>query len=66
MVAAAGPESAVLAGRIGDGVISTAPDSDVIQAFKDAGFDHVYIHQVGPRQEGFIKFYAEQILPRYR
>ena len=33
------------------------------QKFVDAGFDHVYVHQVGPDQEGFIRFYAEQILP---
>lgn len=34
-----------------------------IQKFIDAGYDHVYIHQVGPNQEGFFKFYERQILP---
>ena len=147
MVAAAGPESASLAGKIGDGIISTAPDSelietfetqgstqrpkygkltvcwarseaearqtahhywptaglkgdqsqelptpghferaaqavteeeiakaiicgndpqkhlDAIQEFVDAGFDHVYVHQVGPDQEGFFNFYTKSILP---
>jgi coenzyme F420-dependent glucose-6-phosphate dehydrogenase len=29
----------------------------------DAGFDHVYVHQVGPDQEGFFRFYEQEILP---
>jgi hypothetical protein len=29
----------------------------------DAGFDHVYIHQVGPDQESFFEFYQREILP---
>lgn len=36
---------------------------DAIQAYIDAGFDHVYIHQIGHDQEGFFRFYAEEILP---
>ena len=32
-----------------------------IQAFVDAGFDHVYVHQVGPDQEGFLEFYEREI-----
>ncbi len=39
---------------------------DKIQKFVDAGFDQVYIHQVGPDQEGFFKFYQQQILPRFQ
>lgn len=37
-----------------------------IQTFVDAGFDHVYIHQVGPDQAGFIDFYKREILPKYQ
>ena len=33
-----------------------------IQEYVDAGFDHVYIHQVGPDQEGFLDFYDREIL----
>jgi coenzyme F420-dependent glucose-6-phosphate dehydrogenase len=33
-----------------------------IQEFADAGYDHVYIHQVGPDQEGFLDFYGREIL----
>ena len=148
MVAAAGPNAAELAGRIGDGLISTSPNKEVVQAFEraggtgprygqitvcwgqdedaalktaheiwpnsgipgelgqelptpahfeqaaqlvtpetvaksvvvgpdastylskideyiQAGFDHVYIHQIGPDQAGFIRFAEREILPRY-
>ncbi len=149
MVAAAGPESAGLAGLIGDGLISTAPTAKVVQAFDEmgggrdrphygqltvcvaedeaearktahriwpnaglkgelsaelplpahfeqatsivtedmvaeavlcgadpdrhlekireyveAGFDHIYVHQVGPDQETFFRFYEREIIPR--
>jgi G6PDH family F420-dependent oxidoreductase len=37
-----------------------------IQKFLDAGFDHIFVHQVGPDQEGFFRFYAEKILPQFR
>ena len=36
-----------------------------IQAYVDAGYDHVYVHQVGPDQEGFIEAYARDVLPRF-
>jgi G6PDH family F420-dependent oxidoreductase len=36
-VAAAQPNAAELAGRIGDGLISTAPDEEVVDKFEDAG-----------------------------
>jgi G6PDH family F420-dependent oxidoreductase len=38
-VAAAGPDSAALAGQHGDGLISTAPDAGVVEAFTNAGGD---------------------------
>ena len=34
-----------------------------IQKFADAGFDDVYVHQVGPDQAGFTDFYAHEIIP---
>jgi len=34
-----------------------------IREFVAAGFDHVYVHQVGPDQEGFLDFYEREILP---
>ena len=35
-----------------------------IEEFEQAGFDHVFVHQVGPDQDGFLRFYAEEILAR--
>jgi coenzyme F420-dependent glucose-6-phosphate dehydrogenase len=146
MVAAGGPEAAELAGRIGDGLVSTTPDAELVDRYDtaggagprfgqlsvcwarseaearrtafewwpnaglkgslsqelplprhfeeaaqmvteddvaeavicgpeperhvegiaryvEAGFDHVYIHQVGPDQEGFLDFYERDVLP---
>jgi G6PDH family F420-dependent oxidoreductase len=44
------------------------PDSarhlEKIQQYAEAGFDHVCVHQVGPDQEGFLRFYAREIAPR--
>ena len=36
---------------------------DRIREYVDAGFDHVYVHQVGPEQTGFFRFYEREILP---
>jgi len=36
-VAAAKPQAAQLAGRIGDGLISTAPDEEIVETFESAG-----------------------------
>lgn len=42
------------------------PDPDAhraaIETYAEAGYDHVYVHQVGPGQEGFIDFYSREIL----
>jgi G6PDH family F420-dependent oxidoreductase len=35
-----------------------------IAQYTDAGYDHVYIHQVGPDQAAFIDFAARDVLPR--
>jgi G6PDH family F420-dependent oxidoreductase len=43
-----------------------AAHMDGIRAFTDAGFDEVYVSQVGTEQEGFFEFYAEHVLPRLR
>lgn len=39
---------------------------EAIERFGDAGFDYVYVHQVGPDQEGFFRFYEERVLPELR
>jgi G6PDH family F420-dependent oxidoreductase len=46
------------------------PDLDAhleaVEAFAMAGFDHVYVHQVGPDQAGFLDFYEREVLPEAR
>jgi coenzyme F420-dependent glucose-6-phosphate dehydrogenase len=37
-----------------------------VQEMIEAGYDHVYLHQVGPNQEGFFDFYQREILPEFR
>jgi coenzyme F420-dependent glucose-6-phosphate dehydrogenase len=41
------------------------PDAhrDKIREYEKAGYDHVYVHQVGPDQEGFFAFYEKEVLP---
>jgi len=147
VVAAAGPKAAALAGRIGDGLVTTEPDAELVQAFRraggegkpchvemtvcwaereadarrtalevwplaalsgplstelaipahfeqaakmvdekriaeavvcgpdparhveaiqkhvEAGYDHVCVHQIGPDQEGFFRFYEREVMP---
>jgi G6PDH family F420-dependent oxidoreductase len=35
-----------------------------IKEYVDAGFDEVYVAQMGPDQEGMIRFYEREVLPR--
>ena len=37
-----------------------------VQEFAEVGFDAVYIHQVGPDQEGFFRFCRDALLPAIR
>jgi coenzyme F420-dependent glucose-6-phosphate dehydrogenase len=37
---------------------------DAIREYADAGYTHVYFHQVGPDQEGFIRFCEQEVLPK--
>jgi G6PDH family F420-dependent oxidoreductase len=37
-----------------------------LRAFQDAGFDHVYVHQIGPKQEEFLAVMRDQFLPQVR
>jgi G6PDH family F420-dependent oxidoreductase len=50
--------------------IVCGPDTSLhlakIREFIDAGFDQVYMHQVGPDQEGFFRFYEREVLPELR
>jgi coenzyme F420-dependent glucose-6-phosphate dehydrogenase len=37
---------------------------DAILEYVRAGFDHVYVHQIGPDQQGFFDFYERSVLPK--
>lgn len=37
-----------------------------IEEYVEAGYGHVYVHQIGPDQEGFFDFYEREILPSFR
>lgn len=40
------------------------PYVDHVEEFLDAGFDRIYIHQIGPDQAGFFEFWKEELRPR--
>jgi G6PDH family F420-dependent oxidoreductase len=40
--------------------------AEAIRRYVEAGFDEVYISQMGPDQEGGIRFLTEEVLPRVR
>jgi coenzyme F420-dependent glucose-6-phosphate dehydrogenase len=37
-----------------------------IDEFAAAGFDQVFVHQVGPDQEGFFRFYRQEVMPHLK
>jgi len=45
------------------------PDLDAhleaIKRYADAGFDELYIQQIGPEQDAFFEVYAQEVLPRF-
>jgi G6PDH family F420-dependent oxidoreductase len=36
-----------------------------IQAYAEAGFDELYVNQIGPDQDAFFAAYRDQVLPRF-
>jgi len=50
--------------------VTCGPDlerhAQAIDAYREAGFDELYIQQIGADQEGFFEAYADEILPRFR
>ena len=51
----------------GPGQIPYGPDVDPfiesIREYRAAGYDHLYFHQIGPNQEGFFRFWSEDLQP---
>jgi G6PDH family F420-dependent oxidoreductase len=52
------------------GQVPCGPDVErhvaALQAYADAGFDELYVSQIGPDVDAFFKAYAEHVLPRLR
>jgi coenzyme F420-dependent glucose-6-phosphate dehydrogenase len=62
-------EAAALVGK--DDIVESVvcgPDPNrhvaAIREYEEAGYDHVYVHQIGPDQEGFFDFYEKAVLPQ--
>jgi G6PDH family F420-dependent oxidoreductase len=39
------------------------PVLEAARSFIDAGYDHVYFHQIGPDQDGFLRFWTDELGP---
>jgi len=52
------------------GSMPVGPDVEAhvanLQAHVDAGYDEVYVSQIGPEQDGFFALYEREVLPRLR
>jgi len=50
--------------------VPCGPDVDrhvkAIKAYEVAGFDELYVNQIGPEQDAFFAAYREHVLPRVR
>jgi G6PDH family F420-dependent oxidoreductase len=50
--------------------VPCGPDLDrhieQIKAYEEAGFDELYIQQIGPDQQRFFEIYAAEVLPRFK
>jgi hypothetical protein len=46
------------------------PDPDrhieMARTYLEAGYDHLWFHQIGPEQDGFFRFYERSVLPKLR
>ncbi|QKG19060.1 TIGR03557 family F420-dependent LLM class oxidoreductase [Actinomadura verrucosospora] len=50
--------------------VPCGPDPEVharaLRAYVDAGYEDVFVTQIGPEQDGFFDFYSREVLPRVR
>jgi G6PDH family F420-dependent oxidoreductase len=63
-------EQATQLARVDDVVKSTPVGPDIVDALRDsvdeyveAGFDHLYFHQIGPDQRGFLDYWERELRP---
>lgn len=49
------------------GIVVCGPDvgrhAELVQRYADAGYTHLYVHQVGPDQDGFFRFWEAELRP---
>lgn len=61
--------SIVTEDMVAQGVVC-GPDAEQhrqnIQEYVDAGYDEVYVQQIGPNQKAFFDFYEREVLPAFR
>jgi coenzyme F420-dependent glucose-6-phosphate dehydrogenase len=52
-----------------EGALTMGPDAEEylqeLRQYADAGYTHVYIHQIGSGQQGFLEFAKRELLPHY-
>jgi coenzyme F420-dependent glucose-6-phosphate dehydrogenase len=41
----------------------TEPLLESVRTYLDAGYDHLYFHQIGPDQDGFFRFWTDALQP---
>ena len=50
--------------------IPCGPDPEryrgMLRQFAEAGYDEVYVQQIGPNQKEFFDFFGREILPEFR
>lgn len=48
-----------------DTILGPNPNSylKAIQTLRENGYDHIYLHQIGPDQDGFFKFFKNELVP---
>jgi hypothetical protein len=48
-----------------DTVLGPDPDSylNAVRTLQENGYDHIYLHQIGPNQAGFFKFFKNELTP---
>jgi G6PDH family F420-dependent oxidoreductase len=51
---------------IGDTPMGPDPEvhAESMRSFLEAGFDEVFVHQIGDQQEEFLRFYRDEVIPR--
>jgi G6PDH family F420-dependent oxidoreductase len=63
-------EAAARASEPGVEGVALGPDGErhleAVEAYASAGFDRLYVHQIGPDQVPFLELYADAVLPAMR